>query len=189
MDLSIGGLALVLFSPVMILIAIAIKLTSSGPILYRQERMGLDGKKFRILKFRTMVKNAEQSTGPVWATADDPRVTRLGRILRATSLDELPQLINVLRGEMSLVGPRPERPVLINYFRKSIPGYMLRHKVKAGMTGWAQVNGWRGNTSLESRIQHDLDYIGNWSIWRDIKILALTVFGGFRNRGTGGVRN
>ncbi len=189
MDLSVGGLALVFFSPLMLLIAIMIKLTSSGPILYRQERMGLDGKQFRILKFRTMVKNAEQSTGPVWAVADDPRVTPLGRILRATSLDELPQLINVLRGEMSLVGPRPERPVLIKYFRKSIPGYMLRHKVKAGMTGWAQVNGWRGNTSLESRIEHDLDYIGNWSIWRDIKILALTVFGGFRNRGTGSLRN
>ena len=160
-----------------------------GPIFIDKERMGLDGRRFRILKFRTMVKNAEQTTGPVWATADDPRVTPFGRILRATSLDELPQLINVLRGEMSLVGPRPERPVLINYFRKSIPRYMLRHKVKAGMTGWAQVNGWRGNTSLESRIQHDLDYIGNWSIWRDIKILTLTVFGGFRNRGTGGLRN
>lgn len=189
MDLSIGGLALLLFSPLMLLIAVVIKLTSSGPILYRQERMGLDGRRFKILKFRTMVKNAEHTTGPVWATADDPRVTSLGQILRATSLDELPQLINVLRGEMSLVGPRPERPVLINYFRKSIPGYMLRHKVKAGMTGWAQVNGWRGNTSLESRIQHDLDYIGNWSIWRDIKILALTVFGGFRNKGAGGIRS
>jgi Undecaprenyl-phosphate glucose phosphotransferase len=189
MDLSIGGLALLLFSPLMMLIAIVIKLTSPGPIFYRQERMGLDGKRFRILKFRTMVKNAEQTTGPVWATADDPRVTRLGRILRATSLDELPQLINVLRGEMSLVGPRPERPVLIQYFRQSIPGYMLRHKVKAGMTGWAQVNGWRGNTSLESRIQHDLDYICNWSIRRDLKILALTVFGGFRSKGAGGLRN
>jgi lipopolysaccharide/colanic/teichoic acid biosynthesis glycosyltransferase len=132
-----------------------------------------------------MVKNAEQATGPVWATADDPRVTPFGRILRATSLDELPQLINVLRGEMSLVGPRPERPVLIDYFRKSIPGYMLRHKVKAGMTGWAQINGLRGNTSLESRIQHDLEYIGNWSLGRDFKILALTVLGGFRNRRTG----
>jgi len=189
MDLSIGGLTLVLFSPLMLVIAVVIKLTSPGPMLYRQERMGLDGKRFRILKFRTMVKNAEQTTGPVWATADDPRVTRLGRLLRATSLDELPQLINVLRGEMSLVGPRPERPVLINYFRKSIPGYMLRHKVKAGMTGWAQVNGWRGNTSLESRIQHDLDYIGNWSIRRDLKILALTLFGGFRNKGSGDLRN
>jgi Undecaprenyl-phosphate glucose phosphotransferase len=189
MDLSIGGLALAIFSPLMLLIAAGIKLTSSGPVLYRQERMGLDGKRFRILKFRTMVKNAEQATGPVWAATNDPRVTSFGRILRATSLDELPQLINVLRGEMSLVGPRPERPVLIEYFRKSIPGYMLRHKVKAGMTGWAQVNGWRGNTSLESRIQHDLDYIGNWSLSRDLKILALTVFGGFRNKGARGLRN
>jgi Undecaprenyl-phosphate glucose phosphotransferase len=189
MDLSIGGLAFVAFAPLMVLIASVIKLTSSGSILYRQERMGLDGRKFQILKFRTMVKNAEQKTGPVWATADDPRVTPFGRILRATSLDELPQLINVLRGEMSLVGPRPERPALIQYFRKSIPGYMLRHKVKAGITGWAQVNGWRGNTSLESRIQHDLDYIGNWSIWRDLKILALTLFGGFRNKGARGLRS
>jgi Undecaprenyl-phosphate glucose phosphotransferase len=189
MDLSIGGLALAVFSPLMLLIAAGVKLTSSGPVLYRQERMGLDGKRFRILKFRTMVKNAEQATGPVWAATNDPRVTPFGRLLRATSLDELPQLINVIKGEMSLVGPRPERPVLIEYFRKSIPGYMLRHKVKAGMTGWAQVNGWRGNTSLESRIQHDLDYIGNWSLWRDLKILALTVFGGFRNKGVRGLRN
>jgi Undecaprenyl-phosphate glucose phosphotransferase len=189
MDLSIGGLSLAIFSPLMLLIAAGIKLTSSGPVFYRQERMGLDGKRFRILKFRTMVKNAEQSTGAVWAATNDPRVTSLGRILRAISLDELPQLINVLRGEMSLVGPRPERPVLIEYFRKSIPGYMLRHKVKAGMTGWAQVNGWRGNTSLESRIQHDLDYIGNWSLSRDLKILALTLFGGFRNKGARGLRN
>ena len=189
MDLSIGGLALVFFSPLMALIAVAIRLTSSGPVLYRQERMGLDGRRFQILKFRTMVKNAEQGIGPIWATANDPRVTPFGRILRATSLDELPQLINVLRGEMSLVGPRPERPALIQYFRKSIPGYMLRHKVKAGMTGWAQVNGWRGNTSLESRIQHDLEYIGNWSIRRDLKILALTVVGGFRNKGVGSLRN
>ena len=189
MDLSIGGLALVFFSPLMALIALAIRLTSSGPIFYRQERMGLDGRRFQILKFRTMVKNAEQGTGAIWATANDPRVTPFGRILRATSLDELPQLINVLRGEMSLVGPRPERPALIQYFRKSIPGYMLRHKVKAGMTGWAQVNGWRGNTSLESRIQHDLEYIGNWSIRRDLKILTLTIFGGFRNKGAGSLRN
>jgi Undecaprenyl-phosphate glucose phosphotransferase len=189
MDLSIGGLSLAIFSPLMLLIAAGIKLTSSGPVFYRQERMGLDGKRFRILKFRTMVKNAEQATGPVWAAPNDPRVTSFGRLLRATSLDELPQLINVLRGEMSLVGPRPERPVLIEYFRKSIPGYMLRHKVKAGMTGWAQVNGWRGNTSLESRIQHDLDYIGNWSLSRDLKILALTVFGGFRHKGVKGLRN
>jgi lipopolysaccharide/colanic/teichoic acid biosynthesis glycosyltransferase len=134
-----------------------------------------------MLKFRSMVEDAEQSTGPVWAAEDDPRVTPIGRWLRQTNLDELPQLINVLRGEMSLVGPRPERPPLINEFRKSIPKYMLRHKVKAGMTGWAQIHGWRGNTSLASRIEYDLDYIENWSLWRDIKILARTLFAGFRN--------
>jgi Undecaprenyl-phosphate glucose phosphotransferase len=180
-DLLFGLLTLILFSPLMALIALAIKLTSSGPILYRQERMGLDGNRFQMLKFRTMVDDAEKSTGPVWATRDDPRVTRLGYLLRHSSLDELPQLINVIRGEMSLVGPRPERPPLIEEFRKTIPKYMLRHKVKAGMTGWAQVNGWRGDTSLERRIEHDLDYIENWSLWRDVKILALTLFGGFRN--------
>jgi lipopolysaccharide/colanic/teichoic acid biosynthesis glycosyltransferase len=144
--------------------------------------MGLDGRRFTLLKFRSMIDDAEKHTGPVWASEDDPRTTPLGRWLRRTSLDELPQLINVLRGEMSLVGPRPERPPLIDEFRSSIPKYMLRHKVKAGMTGWAQVNGWRGNTSLERRIEHDLEYIENWSLWRDVKILALTVFAGFRGR-------
>ena len=182
MDLIIGGLAFVFFSPVMALIALGIRLSSSGPVLYRQERMGLDGERFEMLKFRTMVEGAEHLTGPVWALDDDPRVTPFGRWLRRTSLDELPQLINVLRGEMSLVGPRPERPPLIEEFRKSVPKYMLRHKVKAGMTGWAQVNGWRGNTSLQRRIEHDLDYIENWSLWRDVKILALTLLVGFRNK-------
>ena len=182
MDLAVGGAAFCFFLPVMALIALAIKLTSPGPVLYRQERMGLDGERFEMLKFRTMVDDAERDTGPVWAAEDDPRVTNLGRWLRLTSLDELPQLFNVLRGNMSLVGPRPERPPLIAEFRKSMPSYMLRHKVKAGMTGWAQVNGWRGNTSLDRRIEHDLDYIEHWSLWRDIKILAMTLFGGFRNR-------
>jgi exopolysaccharide biosynthesis polyprenyl glycosylphosphotransferase len=181
-DLGLGGLALIAFSPVMALIAVAVKLTSSGPIFYLQERMGLDGQRFRMLKFRTMAADAERLTGPVWAKPNDPRVTPLGRWLRRTSLDELPQLINVLKGEMSLVGPRPERPPLIDQFRHTIPKYMLRHKVKAGMTGWAQVNGWRGNTSLEERINHDIDYIQNWSLGRDLKILARTVFVGFRDK-------
>jgi Undecaprenyl-phosphate glucose phosphotransferase len=180
-DLSLGALALVIFAPIMLLITVAIKCSSRGPIFYRQERMGLDGRRFVMLKFRSMIEDAEQSTGPVWAAEDDPRVTPVGRWLRQMNLDELPQLINVLRGEMSLVGPRPERPPLINEFRKSIPKYMLRHKVKAGMTGWAQIHGWRGNTSLASRIEYDLDYIENWSLWRDIKILARTLFAGFRN--------
>jgi lipopolysaccharide/colanic/teichoic acid biosynthesis glycosyltransferase len=169
----------------MALISVGIRLTSPGPILYRQERMGLDGNQFQMLKFRTMVHEAEKSTGPVWATRNDPRVTWLGYWLRCTSLDELPQLINVLRGEMSLVGPRPERPLLIEQFRKSIPKYMLRHKVKAGMTGWAQINGWRGDTSLEKRIEHDLEYIESWSLGRDLKILALTIFRGFVHRNAG----
>ena len=181
MDLLVGALALCLSLPVMAMIALAVRLTSPGPVLYRQQRMGLDGRRFEMLKFRTMVDNAEGDTGPVWAADSDSRVTGIGRWLRQTSLDELPQLINVLRGEMSLVGPRPERPPLIEEFRKTIPKYMLRHKVKAGMTGWAQVNGWRGNTSLERRIEHDLDYIENWSLWRDVKILARTLLGGFRS--------
>jgi Undecaprenyl-phosphate glucose phosphotransferase len=184
-DLIFGSLALTLFAPVMALIALAIRVTSPGPIFYKQERMGLDGNRFQMLKFRTMVHEAEKSTGPVWAARNDPRVTWLGRWLRCTSLDELPQLVNVLRGEMSLVGPRPERPLLIEQFRKSIPKYMLRHKVKAGMTGWAQINGWRGDTSLEKRIEHDIEYIESWSLGRDLKILALTIFRGFVHRNAG----
>ena len=144
--------------------------------------MGLDGRLFRVWKFRTMTVDAEAQSGPVWATADDPRRTRLGAFLRRLSLDELPQLFNVLRGEMSLVGPRPERPVFIQDFRARIPKYMLRHMVQAGMTGWAQVNGWRGDTSIEQRIEHDLYYIENWS-WRlDLKILALTLLRGFTGK-------
>ena len=180
-DITVGGLALLIFAPVMAVIALAVKLSSRGPVLYRQERMGLDGKRFQMLKFRTMVADAEKLTGPVWATDQDARVTGVGRWLRQTSLDELPQLLNVLRGEMSLVGPRPERPLLIDEFRNSIPKYMLRHKVKAGMTGWAQIHGWRGDTSLATRIQYDLEYIENWTLGRDMKILFLTLLGGFRN--------
>jgi Undecaprenyl-phosphate glucose phosphotransferase len=180
-DLVAGGLALLICAPVMAAVALAVRCSSKGPVLFRQERMGLDGERFQMLKFRTMVNEAEQHSGPVWAADDDPRVTPLGRWLRYWSFDELPQLINVLRGEMSLVGPRPERPPLIAEFRRTIPKYMLRQKVKAGMTGWAQINGWRGNTSLANRIKYDLDYIENWSLWRDVKILYLTFLGGFRD--------
>lgn len=180
LDVVLSLVALLVSLPLMALIAVAIKCLSPGPVLYRQERMGLDRRRFELIKFRTMVDNAEQTTGPIWAMENDPRVTRFGRWLRRTSLDELPQLINVLRGEMSLVGPRPERPPLIEDFRKAIPKYMLRHKVKAGMTGWAQIHGWRGNTSLATRIEYDLDYIEHWSLGRDIKILVLTLFGGYR---------
>lgn len=176
LDLVVGGVALVVAAPVMAAIAVAIRLTSPGPVLLRQERMGLDGRPFVMLKFRTMRVDAEAETGPVWAREDDPRRTRLGAFLRRFSLDELPQLLNVLRGEMSLVGPRPERPVFVEEFRRRIPGYMLRHTVKAGMTGWAQVNGWRGNTSLEKRLEYDLYYIERWSLGFDLKILARTVW-------------
>lgn len=179
LDLAVGCLALVLFAPLIGLIALAIKATSAGPVFFRQERMGLDGRRFEILKFRTMIDDAERTTGPVWAAPGDSRVTPLGRWLRRFSLDELPQLINVLRGEMSLVGPRPERPPLIDEFRKSIPNYMLRHKIKAGMTGWAQIHGWRGNSSLEKRIECDIYYIENWSLGFDLKILARSLIHGF----------
>ncbi|MCB2191847.1 MAG: undecaprenyl-phosphate glucose phosphotransferase [Deltaproteobacteria bacterium] len=177
-DVTGSLLFVMIFSPLMAMIAIGVKLSSPGPVLYRQKRMGLDGVEFEMLKFRTMRQGAEAETGPVWAQPDDPRRTRLGAILRRTSLDELPQFFNVLSGEMSLVGPRPERPELITSFRSQIPGYMLRHMVKAGITGWAQINGWRGNTDLNKRIEHDLYYIENWSLWFDIKIILLTPFRG-----------
>lgn len=167
--------ALVIFSPIMLVISLAIRMSSRGPVFYKQERMGLDGSSFQCLKFRSMPVDAEKATGAVWATAGDNRATPFGQLLRRTSLDELPQFINVLKGDMSLVGPRPERPVFVNQFRKEISGYMLRHKVKTGMTGWAQVNGWRGSTSLEKRIECDLYYIQNWSLWLDFKILLMTV--------------
>jgi Undecaprenyl-phosphate glucose phosphotransferase len=179
-DLVFGALALAAAAPLMLAIVVALKLTSPGPVLYRQERMGVDGRRFRMLKFRTMRVDAEAETGPVWARADDPRRTRLGVFLRRTSLDELPQLFNVLHGEMSLVGPRPERPSFVEEFRRRVPGYMLRHKMKAGITGWAQINGWRGNTSIEKRIEYDLYYIERWSLAFDLKILLQTLWYGFR---------
>jgi Undecaprenyl-phosphate glucose phosphotransferase len=180
-DVVVATLLLVLLSPIFLLIAAAIRLTSVGPVFYRQERMSLDGRTFLVWKFRTMRADAEAGTGAVWAAPADPRRTWLGTWLRRTSLDELPQLLNVLRGEMSLVGPRPERPVFIEQFRQKIPKYMLRHKVRAGMTGWAQVHGLRGNTSVEQRIRYDLYYIENWSLLLDFKILLLTLFRGFHN--------
>jgi len=179
-DLLFGAVGLAIAAPVMLAIGVALKLTSPGPVLYQQERMGVDGRQFKMLKFRTMRVNAEEETGPIWARPDDPRRTALGVFLRRTSLDELPQLFNVLRGEMSLVGPRPERPSFVEEFRRRVPGYMLRHKVKAGITGWAQINGWRGNTSIERRIECDLYYIERWSLGFDLKILLQTLWYGFR---------
>ena len=181
-DIVLAALGLIFFSPLFILIALSVKLSSPGPVFYRQVRMGLDGRIFEMLKFRSMVVQAEEGTGPVWAQKGDPRRTGVGRMIRRLSLDELPQLLNVLRGEMSLVGPRPERPELIDRFKSKIPNYMLRHKMKAGMTGWAQIHGWRGNTSLEKRIEFDLYYIENWSMFLDYKILLKTLWKGVFSR-------
>jgi Undecaprenyl-phosphate glucose phosphotransferase len=180
MDVVIAGTALLVLLPFLPFLALAIWLEDRGPIFYLQERMGLDGRPFLIYKFRSMRVNAEASTGPVWAIKDDPRRTRIGTFLRHWSLDELPQLWNVLRGDMSIVGPRPERPSFVHEFKHKIPQYMLRHRVKAGITGWAQVHGWRGNTSIRKRIQYDLYYIENWSLLLDLKILWMTLRHGLR---------
>lgn len=181
-DIVLSGLAILITFPIMVLISIVIKLESRGPLIYSQERMGLDRRVFWMYKFRSMKIDAENQTGPVWAKEEDDRRTRVGTFLRSTSLDELPQLFNVFMGQMSLVGPRPERPVFVDEFKRSIPFYMLRLKMKAGLTGWAQVNGWRGNTSLQKRIEFDLYYIKNWSLLFDIKILFMTLWKGLINR-------
>jgi Undecaprenyl-phosphate glucose phosphotransferase len=179
LDIAISSAALALLAIPFGVLALLIRATSRGPVFYRQERMGLDGKSFSLVKFRSMFEDAEAETGPVWTVPDDPRVTPFGRFLRRSNLDELPQLWNVLTGDMSIVGPRPERPHFVEQFRHRIPQYMLRHKVKAGLTGWAQVNGWRGNTALEKRIEYDLYYIENWSVRLDLKIMWLTLVRGF----------
>ncbi len=177
-DVVVAGLGLLVASPVLALLALAVRLSGPGPILFRQERVGMDGRRFTMLKLRTMRLDAEQG-GARMTTPDDPRRTVVGRILRRTSLDELPQLWNVLRGDMSLVGPRPEQPQFIDDFKRDIPRYALRHKIKAGMTGWAQVHGLRGNSSMRDRIELDLYYIENWSLLLDLKILVRTILGGF----------
>jgi Undecaprenyl-phosphate glucose phosphotransferase len=182
MDIVLSLAALILLGPVLLVLAVLVKLTSPGPVFYRQERCGLNGQTFQMLKFRSMRVDAESRSGAVWAQKDDPRRTRLGTFLRQTSLDELPQFINVLLGDMSLVGPRPERPVFIEQFSKTIPNYNARHCVKAGITGWAQVHGWRGNTSLRKRVQYDLYYITHWTPWLDIRILWMTVWHGLVHR-------
>jgi len=180
LDLVLGFLFSLIALPVVLLSALLVRLTSSGPVFYSQERVGLDGEPFTIFKIRTMYTDVDSAVAK-FTVAGDPRVTPIGRILRKYNIDELPQLLNVVRGEMSLVGPRPERPIFIEDFRKEIPRYMLRHKVQAGMTGWAQVNGWRGNTSIERRIEYDLYYIENWSIALDLKIILMTLFKTFRD--------
>lgn len=180
MDIVVSVSVLVLFAPLMLLIALAIKLTSPGPVFFAQERVGQDGRAFQLLKFRSMPVDAEKESGPVWAAPDDTRPTRIGRILRRSSLDELPQFINVLLGEMSVVGPRPERPFFVEQFAQTIPAYSARHHEKSGVTGWAQVNGLRGDTSIEERTRYDLYYVENWSILFDVKIIVKTIFHIFR---------
>jgi exopolysaccharide biosynthesis polyprenyl glycosylphosphotransferase len=174
-DVVISLVSLILLIPVFLVVSILIKLDSKGPVFYQQERMGRDGRLFQIHKFRSMIVGAEDETGPVWVAKDDVRRTRLGRFLRRSSVDELPQLLNVLKGEMSLVGPRPERPYFVQEFSAKLPDYFQRHRVKSGITGWAQVNGLRGDTPPKERTDYDLFYIENWSLWFDLKILAMTV--------------
>ncbi len=181
-DIVTSLIMVIVLSPVIVIIAIAVKLTSKGPLLYKQERMGFSGRHFTMYKFRTMFEDAEKKTGAVWAKKGDSRRTSIGKILRKASLDELPQFFNVLKGDMSIVGPRPERPVFVHDFRKTVYQYMLRHKMKAGITGWAQVNGWRGDSSLEKRIEYDLYYIENWSLLFDLKIIWLTIWKGLINK-------
>jgi Undecaprenyl-phosphate glucose phosphotransferase len=182
MDVMLSGIALIILSPVFSIIALLIKATSSGPVLYRQARIGMDGREFSLVKFRTMRSDAEKEHGAVWSMRQDPRRTRFGAFLRKYSLDELPQLWNVLRGDMSLVGPRPERPEFTREFQKTIPAYILRQKVKSGLTGLAQVRGWRGPTSLEKRVECDIQYIEHWSPGLDLRILWMTLWKGFVNR-------
>ena len=182
MDIVGSICAIILFSPVMLFSVIMIKLTSPGPLIFKQERVGLHNQPFMMYKFRSMEVQAPEKEKTRWSVKDDPRVTGFGKFMRKTSIDELPQLFNVLKGEMSLVGPRPERPFFVEKFKEEIPRYMIKHQVRPGITGWAQVNGYRGNTSIRKRIEYDLYYIENWTLGLDIKILFLTVFKGFINK-------
>ena len=181
-DLFGAVVALILFSPVMLITAIVIKVTSPGPLIFKQERIGLKNKPFYMYKFRSMVVQEDTDEKKEWTTKNDPRVTPVGRFIRRTSIDELPQLFNVLMGTMSLVGPRPERPQFVDKFKEEIPRYMIKHQVRPGLTGWAQVNGYRGDTSIRKRIEYDLYYIENWTIGFDFKIILLTFFKGFINK-------
>ncbi len=181
-DIVGSTVGLIIASPIMIISAILIKATSKGPVIFAQERVGLHNKPFQMYKFRTMIEQSEAEEAKAWTTKDDPRVTGIGKFLRRTSLDELPQLFNILVGQMSLVGPRPERPQFVEKFKEEIPRYMIKHQVRPGLTGWAQINGLRGDTSIEQRIEHDLYYIENWTLEFDIKILLLTIFRGFINK-------
>ena len=178
-DLIGATVAIILFSPVMLLTVLVVALTEEGSVIYRQERVGLHNQVFYMYKFRSMIMQDEEKEKAEWSTRNDPRITPVGKLIRRTSIDELPQLFNVLKGEMSLVGPRPERPQFVQKFRDEIPRYMVKHQVHPGMTGWAQINGYRGDTSIEKRIEYDLYYIENWTMVFDMKILILTIFKGF----------
>lgn len=177
-DKTLASIILLVLSPLILLLSIGVKLSSPGPVFYRQERLSWNGTSFNMLKFRSMPVGIESKSGPVWAKEGEKRATPFGVFLRKTSLDELPQLWNVLIGDMSIVGPRPERPVFVEKLKNEVPGYMMKHAVKGGITGWAQVHGWRGNTDIHKRIEHDLYYIENWSLWMDLKIIILTLFKG-----------
>lgn len=179
----IGALVgVLLFSPILLVITALVKLTSPGPIFFKQERVGLNKKNFMMLKFRSMVVQTAGDSDTKWTTNGDARVTPLGQFIRKTSLDELPQLLNVLKGDMSLIGPRPERPFFVDKFKDEVPKYMVKHQVRPGITGWAQVHGWRGDTSIPKRIEYDIYYIENWTLWMDMKIVLMTVFNGFINK-------
>ena len=179
----VGSLVgIIITSPIMLIAAIAVKCSGPGPIIFQQERIGLHNKSFHMYKFRSMEQQSPKDEKKAWTVKDDPRVTRAGKILRRTSLDELPQLFNILKGDMSLVGPRPERPLFVEKFREEIPRYMVKHQVRPGLTGWAQVNGFRGDTSIKKRIEYDIYYIENWTLGMDIKIIFMTFFTGFINK-------
>ena len=182
MDIIGAIIAIIIFSPVMLVTAILVKTTSKGPLIYKQERVGLHNQIFQMYKFRSMEVQSPKAERKAWTVRNDPRVTKVGKIIRRTSIDELPQLFNILKGDMSLVGPRPERPFFVEKFREEIPRYMVKHQVRPGLTGWAQVNGYRGDTSIKKRIEYDLYYIENWTLGLDIKILFLTFFKGFVNK-------
>ena len=181
-DTVLSLIALIILSPLLLITALAVKISSPGPVLFKQERVGRNKQTFYMYKFRSMEVQPPEEEKKAWTVKNDPRVTNFGRFMRKTSIDELPQLFNVLKGDMSLVGPRPERPFFVEKFKEEIPRYMIKHQVRPGMTGWAQVNGYRGDTSIRKRIEHDLYYIENWTLGLDVKILFLTVFKGFINK-------
>ena len=181
-DCIIAGVLLLIFSPLFLICYLVVKREDGGPAIFKQERVGLHNKPFYMYKFRSMAVQQAKDEKAAWTTKNDPRVTGIGKVMRKTSIDELPQLFNVLKGDMSLVGPRPERPQFVEKFREEIPRYMVKHQVRPGMTGWAQINGYRGDTSIKRRIEFDLYYIENWTVGLDIKILILTIFKGFINK-------